>query len=60
MYMKKFYSIVSVLILSLGFSSAVYAQVPQDCAPGTITASIEGNTWPGATNCRIIVLAPEI
>jgi hypothetical protein len=58
MYMKKFYSILSVLILSLGFSSAVSAQ-EQDCAPGTIFASIQGNTWPGATNCTIVVLAPE-
>jgi hypothetical protein len=59
--MKKFYSILSVFILSLGFSSAIYAQTaPQDCAPGTITASIEGNTFPGATNCRIIVLAPAV
>lgn len=60
MYMKKFYSILSVFILSIGLSTAVNAQVPQTCAPGTITASIEGNTFPGATNCRIIVLAPAI
>ena len=61
MYMKKFYSILSVFVLSFGFSTAIFAQsVPQTCAPGTIVALIEGNTWPGATNCRIVVLAPAI
>jgi hypothetical protein len=53
--MKKFYSIIGLLILSFGVSNSLQAQT---CAPGAITASIEGNTYPGATNCRIIVLAP--
>ncbi|HTE25669.1 T9SS type A sorting domain-containing protein [Flavitalea sp.] len=55
--MKKFYSILSLSILSLAFSGSVSAQA-QNCADGAILASVEGSNWPGSTNCRIVVLAP--
>jgi hypothetical protein len=57
--MKKIYSILSFLVLSLAVSTNVSAQ-EQNCTEGTIISLVEGNTWPGATNCRIIVLAPAI